>query len=126
MTSQAHALGVETSNTYTGEYLAPETRAVGTEPKTGIRPRVQSAFAHHFEIFTGNGANILRISNPEITVNSDVTASIGEMTQNDVPFIGSAVMRVSNVAPFNGGVLVRVEVDFDRPLRFQVMLTYSI
>src|SRR5262245_36136378 len=89
------------SGTFNGKMLTPEQSTVGTEPKRVSSPRAQSAFGHSFHIFFGNGPLILRIDNREITVNSDVTGSVGEMTQDDVPFVGNAVMRLCNVAPFD-------------------------
>lgn len=48
------------------------------------------------------------------------------MSLNFPLFIGNALMRICNIAPFNGGAFIRVEVAWDRPLRFQVMLNYSL
>jgi hypothetical protein len=85
----------------------------------------RQARAHTFGIFTGKGFIRCRINDSRITTASDVTAGIGEMDGNNIPFIGDAVMTVHNVAPFNGGVFVRVNVAWDSPLRFQVMVTFD-
>jgi hypothetical protein len=114
------------SGTFSGNMLTPEQSTVGTEPKRVRNPRTESAFGHSFHIFVGNGPLILRINNHEIAFDSDVTGSVGEMTQGDVPFIGNAVMRLCNIAPFDGGTFVFVEINWDTPLRFQVMLHYSM
>jgi hypothetical protein len=114
------------SGAFSGKILTPEQSTVQTERKTVSNARAQSAFGHSFHIFRGNGPLILRINNREITVNSDVTGSVGEMTEDDVPFVGNAVMRLCNVAPFDGGTFVFVEINHGTPLRFQVMLHYSM
>lgn len=115
----------KTSPAFAGPFTEQSTPVRSGGKKVPTTEAV-SRFGHSFHLFTGRGTSVVRINNPEITVDSDVTASIGEMTANDTPFIGDALMRVCNVAPFNGGVFVRVEIGWSSNLRFQVMLHYSL
>lgn len=110
-----------------------ELKSAGLKPKKkqkgvpGIEAGTQTfeIFSHDFFVRQGHGIQILRHNNSEINVNSDITASISEMTANDVPFIGLADMRILGVAAFDGGAFIKVDVIWSEPLRFQVMLIYS-
>ena len=93
------AFKTEPSTKYSGEILTPLASMAGTEGKTGRITETQSAFGHSFHIFSGKGQLLCRITNSEITVNSDVTASIGEMTQND---LSKAYWLTGSPRYFNG------------------------
>jgi hypothetical protein len=67
----------------------------------------------------------VKFESPSMTVNSNVMVSIGEMTGDDVLFIGQASMSVLNVAPFNGGTWVRVHIPFDVAVIFQLMFVWG-
>jgi hypothetical protein len=51
-----------------------------------------------------------------ITPSSVVMVSLTEVDSRGNPFIGAATMKVYNVAPGNGVVRFRVEIDWDRDL----------
>jgi hypothetical protein len=57
--------------------------------------------------------------------NSNVVVSICEMTVNNAPFLALAPMSVANVAPIDNGCLVRVNVHWDKDLRFQLMFVWG-
>ncbi|MCF0069598.1 M12 family metallopeptidase [Dyadobacter sp. CY261] len=72
----------------------------------------------NFFLWRGHGRALLNIPNSRISAYSTVFASISEYASDPRTsrFIGSARMGVYNIAPYNGGVYVWVEVDWSQPL----------
>ncbi|UOG75278.1 hypothetical protein MTX78_01465 [Hymenobacter tibetensis] len=74
--------------------------------------------------YTYRGYGTVRLNCPHAAINSNsrVVASISEY--NTDPrlnrFIGNAVMQIYNVAPYNGGVFIRLNVAFGSPLNVRV------
>ncbi|MFJ4909018.1 hypothetical protein ACIQCR_19590 [Streptomyces sp. NPDC093249] len=73
-----------------------------------------------------NGVFTLSFSVPGVTPNSVVMVSMCELGgQSRTPFIGDATMTVHNVAPDNGQVHVRGEVDWDSTLSVRMYFLVS-
>ena len=97
-----------------------------TEPRT---PRGFTGW----KVYSGNGIFDVTFNDPNMTVQSNVAVSIGEMSTNDSPFLGLANMSVANVAPFGDpddpakprGCRVRVNVAWGSALRFQLMFVWE-
>jgi hypothetical protein len=95
------------------------------------KPKKKAALTHGATFFTawhvysGKGLLDCRFDHPDMSAQSNVMVSISEMTADDVPFIGNASMSVANVAPFDHGVWVRVNVAWDEALRFQLMFVWG-
>ena len=70
----------------------------------------------------GNGTVNLNCGHSGINANSRVVASVSEY--NTDPrlnrFVGNAAMLIYNVAPYNGGVVIRVNVAWNSPLNVRV------
>lgn len=80
-----------------------------------------------FGLFSGNGTvERLRFTNARINANSRVFVSASEYVTDPATtrFIGSAPIQVLNVAPFNGGVLLWVVIDWGNPInvRFDMLV----
>jgi hypothetical protein len=77
-------------------------------------------YRHHWDI---RGWTRLHLRGELIRKTTNVFASISEAdpivsSQDPVPapFLGSAVMTVANIAPYNGGVWILVSVNWNTPL----------
>ena len=72
----------------------------------------------------GNGAVRLNFANAGIHAGSRVSASVSEYNTawNVDRFIGNADLQVLNVAPYNGGVWLRVNVGWNSPINVCVSL----
>jgi hypothetical protein len=82
-------------------------------------------YRHHWGPF--RGLLLLTLNSGRISKTSNVFVSAsetGELVTNvdpvPDPFVGSARYTVHNVAPFNGGVRVRLNVEWPDPLLIQV------
>jgi hypothetical protein len=105
------------------------------QPKKALKinePRTPRGFTG-WKIYSGNGIFDVTFNDPNMTVQSNVAVSIGEMSTNDSPFLGLANMSVANVAPFGDpndpsqprGCRVRVNVAWGSALRFQLMFVWE-
>lgn len=115
----------EPSGEFSGPYLDPQPGSTGPEAqKTGTLSQQSPNIGHVQAGFVGRGIQVVRIADANIKSSSSVVASISEIVL--LPFMmGNAPMSVLNVQPYDRGVLVRVNVDFDRPLWFKVMVIYA-
>jgi hypothetical protein len=75
-----------------------------------------------FYTWRGNGTTRLNCGHAAINANSRVVASISEYNTDPRQnrFIGDAAMLVYNVAPYNGGVVIRLSVGWNSPLNVRV------
>jgi len=65
------------------------------------------------------------IEAPGVTPKHRVVASLTEVNDGDVPFLGDATMKVYNVVPHDGWVEVRGEVDWDSDIRIRISVIYE-
>ena len=80
---------------------------------------------------TSSNPNVNRVSttnieDPEITPDSHVAVSVSEFSSEGAPFFGEAVFYVSDVAPYDGGFLLRIEVNTritTVPLQYKIFYT---
>ena len=109
-----------------GQLIVPDAknRVPKKQPKLSPQPLAASVFTA-WHIYSGNGIFNIKFEDPNMNVNSNVMVSIGEMSTDDVPFIGLAPMSVANVAPFDNGTWVKVNIGWDTPLRFQLMFLWG-
>jgi hypothetical protein len=80
-----------------------------------------------FIIAVGHGRiNHLPPANPNlnITPSTLIVASITEVDANNVPFIGLADTKVYNVAAFNGGANIKVDIVWGSNIRYKIMLRW--
>lgn len=87
-------------------------------------PKFEGSSFSTYYTWRGNGGVKLNCGNGSINSNSRVVAAISEYntdpTQNR--FIGSASMQIYNVAPYNGGVVIWLYVNWNNPLNVRVNL----
>jgi hypothetical protein len=76
-------------------------------------------------VLTGRSIMDWNVSRADIVARSRVVASISEVNANGDPFIGTASLIVHGVAPYNGGVWIKVEVKWERDLPFRITLMYE-
>ncbi|MFY9647319.1 MAG: hypothetical protein WAK29_19215 [Terriglobales bacterium] len=96
-----------------------EAVLVGANPE-GASPALAAAYC----TYNINGTFLLTCYWSKISASSHVFAAIseyGDGNPND-RFIGAAQMTVFNVAPFNGGVTVEVNVNWGSPLNVRLDL----
>ena len=62
---------------------------------------------------------------PGITPGNNVVASLTEVDVNGNPFIGDATMKIYNVAPRNGDIQVRGEVDRDDDIDIRISVIFQ-
>jgi hypothetical protein len=62
---------------------------------------------------------------PGMTPGHHAVASLTEVGDGDVPFLGDATMKVYNVVPHYGSVEVRGEVDWDNDIRIRITVMVS-
>jgi len=74
--------------------------------------------------YRGRGRLLLNYNHHTIGVHKPVQASLTEVDGNRNPFVGSAAMSVYNVAPRQGGVTVRVNVDWPHDLNLRLNLMW--
>jgi hypothetical protein len=106
-----------------GQIIVPDEKLLVAKTRKIVR--AATTIFTDWHVFSGNGIFNVKYENPEMGVDSNVMVSISEMTTNDSPFIGNAAMSIANVAPFNHGAWVKVNIAWDRPLRFQLMFLWS-
>lgn len=71
-------------------------------------------------IFVAHGQVILNATSNVFTAGTRVVASIVEVDNAGVPFIGSARMTIHNVRPYQGGVQVWANIEWNTNLRVRV------
>ena len=91
----------------------PDIETQGTD--VGALDVTAQAFARVATI-RAHGTFVQRFLIPNLTPSSTLFVSITELDGAGNPFVGSAVMRVDNVAPDNGGVTIRAEVGWSADL----------
>ncbi|QXJ24705.1 hypothetical protein AGRA3207_006082 [Actinomadura graeca] len=91
------------------EDLAESTRAVFTG----------------FAFFNTRGQVILNATSGAFTPSTRVVVSIVEVDANNVPFIGSARMTIHNVRPYQGGVHVWANIEWDSNLRVRATFQWE-
>ncbi|NUW39895.1 hypothetical protein [Nonomuraea rhodomycinica] len=89
--------------------------------KTDIQPGERASWGY----FTGCGDMILDVGASWITPDSQVSASIVEVDDDNVPKMGAARMTVRNVQPYQGGIQTWVSIEWDSPLRVRVSHFYD-
>jgi hypothetical protein len=110
----------------TGQLVVPDEKVWVPKQKPTLRLQpFEAAFFSAWHVYSGNGVFNIKYEDGSMNVNSNVVVSISEMTTNDTPFIGNAPMSVANVAPFNNGTWVKVNIGWDKPLRFQLMFVWG-
>ena len=124
-TTETHSTLAEDTKSKNGKHLHQQ-EAHG-KPEEGKKngaaaPKFGSGSFSTYYTWRGSGSVKLTCGNNSINANSRVVASISEYntdpTQNR--FIGDASMLVYNVAPYNGGVVVLINVNWDSPLNVRV------
>jgi hypothetical protein len=95
------------------------------KPKKKVALTHGATFFTAWHVYSGNGIFNVRFDNPNMNTQSNVMVSISEMTADDIPFIGDAPMSVANVAPFDNGAWVKVNIGWDQSLRFQLMFVWG-
>ncbi|OUJ74710.1 hypothetical protein [Hymenobacter crusticola] len=94
------------------------------EPETAKKGASELSAASFSTYYTwrGSGTVVLNCGHPNIRSSSRVVASISEYNTdpNQNRFIGNAPMLVYNVAPYNGGVMIRLNVGFSSALNVRV------
>jgi hypothetical protein len=90
----------------------------------GSRDVLSPALAAAYCTYTINGTYNLFCNWSRINANSHVVAAISEYANGDPAdrFIGDAQMTVHNIAPYNGGVEVQVDVNWGSPLNVRLDL----
>ncbi|WP_141585752.1 hypothetical protein [Actinomadura sp. WMMA1423] len=71
-------------------------------------------------IFTAHGQVILNADSDLFRPSTRVTASIVEVDNADAPFIGAARMTIHNVRPYQGGVQVWANIEWNTDLRVRI------
>ncbi|MEV3926896.1 hypothetical protein [Actinomadura coerulea] len=71
-------------------------------------------------VFVAHGQVILNGTSNVFTPATRVTASIVEIDNAGVPFIGSARMTIHNVRPYQGGAQVWANIEWNANLRVRV------
>ncbi|NDU72062.1 hypothetical protein GWI34_05400 [Actinomadura sp. DSM 109109] len=71
-------------------------------------------------VFVARGQVILNATSNQFTAGTRVVASIVEIDNAGVPFIGAARMAIHNVRPYQGGVQVWANIEWNTNLRVRV------
>lgn len=87
-------------------------------------PGIAAASWSGWGLWRGNGATNLNITSSGIHANSRVFASISEYNTdpNLNRFSGNAYLFIYSVSPYNGGVVVKLNVGWNTPLNICVSL----
>lgn len=80
-----------------------------------------SAFSAYFT-YRGFGIVRLNCGHPSIQANSRVVAAISEYNTDPRQnrFVGDAYTQIYNVAPYNGGVVIRLNIGWNSPLNVRI------
>jgi hypothetical protein len=104
------------------EEVVEAKRAESSQKSGEMKLQLSSGSFSTYYTWRGFGTVKLNCGNSAIRANSRVFASISEYntdpTQNR--FIGDAFMVIYNIAPYNGGVIVRLNVGFSSALNVRV------
>ena len=109
------------------QLIVPEEKLFVPKKKPALSQQTRAAASvfTDWHIYSGNGIFNINYENVSMSVNSNVMVSISEMTTDDSPFIGLAPMSIANVAPYNHGTWVKVNIGWDKALRFQLMFVWA-
>jgi len=90
--------------------------------KKGATPELSAASFSTYFTWRGSGTVLLNCGHAGIRASSRVVASISEYNTdaNQNRFVGNAYMLIYNVAPYNGGVMIRLSVGFSSALNVRV------
>ncbi len=79
-----------------------------------------------FIIGVGHGRIDMRGTAPGlgISAGSNMVASITEVNAQDIPFVGLADCKVYNVAPFQDGAVIRVDLVWGSDIRYKILLRW--
>ncbi len=94
-----------------------------TDHKDGSQaPKLSAGSFSTYYTWRGSGVVNLNCGNGSINANSRVFASVSEYNTDPTinRFIGNASMSVSNVAPYNGGVIIKLYVNWNGPINVRV------
>jgi hypothetical protein len=80
-----------------------------------------NSFSAYFT-WRGNGTVRINCAHAGINANARVVASISEYNTDPRQnrFVGDAPMLIHNVAPYNGGVVIRLYVGWNTPLNVRI------
>ncbi|MGI4886324.1 MAG: hypothetical protein ACRYFR_15315 [Janthinobacterium lividum] len=92
------------------------------EKPGGVHPELSPASFSTYYTWRGHGVVNLNCGNGRINANSRVVASVSEYNTDPAlnRFIGDATMAVYNVAPYNGGVVIKLYVGFNNAINVRV------
>jgi hypothetical protein len=90
------------------------------DPSSGLNPAVSAGYC----LYNGvDGEKIFRCYWNAISANSTVMAAVSEYRGGPLGrFIGSAIMTVHNIRPFNGGVDVVIDTGWGNPINVRMDL----
>jgi hypothetical protein len=79
-----------------------------------------------FIIGVGHGRINMRGTAPGlgISAGSNMVASVTEVNAQDVPFVGLADTKVYNVAPFQDGAVIRVDLVWGSDIRYKILMRW--
>ncbi|MFC5184613.1 hypothetical protein [Actinomadura harenae] len=75
--------------------------------------------------FTGSGDFLVNVQAGWFTPSTLVVGSITELNTSGNPMIGRARMTLHNVAPYQGGVIFRVNIEWDSDLPTRIVIFYQ-
>lgn len=94
--------------------LALVSKDVSTQELSG------TGFTYRHDWGDRSGQQILNLNWDAVTENSRVFVAVGEGAPGGGKFVGNARFTVHNVAPSNGEVSIRVNIEWDSPIRLYV------
>jgi hypothetical protein len=94
--------------------LLPAKEGIATQELFG------TGFSYRHDWGDRNGQNILQLNWEFVNPDSRVFVAIGEGAPGGGKFIGNARYTLHNVAPFNGGVSIWVDIEWGSPIRLYV------
>ncbi|WP_156457001.1 hypothetical protein [Bradyrhizobium sp. CCH5-F6] len=59
-----------------------------------------------------------------ISSGSNMVASVTEVDGNNVPFVGLADCKVYNVAPFQDGAVIRIDLVWGSDIRYKILMRW--
>jgi len=94
----------------------------GANKAAAASPLLSSAAFSTYFTWRGNGSVKLNCGNGSINANSRVFAAVSEYNTDPTlnRFIGSSQFQVFNVSPYNGGVIVWLNINWSSPLNVRL------